>query len=167
MISNHTRWYAEHDQQPPAKPGYKWLPKWTTNLERGHYVENWIPVKVDKAPRLNFKPGTYVNFKTDFGVQLYEIKYCYRTAANPHEWLFCMYERKNLSIPKQTQVQAAISGLGVGDGIKTVVSEIFLDSSDANQYFADIYRDADLRIATNKEMLNKATVVSSGALVNA
>lgn len=162
MIQNDTRYYAERGIEPPAVPGHKWLPKWGTSLERGNRIEAYIQVKIDKPPKLRYRPGQYVMYKN----QLYEIRYCFRTATDPGEWCFVLFERKSAVEKPMPEIQAIqVTKLGAGSQIKLVVSELFKSEMDAHEYFSDIYRDASSILLMNKSMVQHAKVVSSGPLI--
>lgn len=170
MILNDTRYYAERGIEPPAVPGFKWLPKWGTSLDRGNRIEAYIQVRIDKAPKLNYRPGQYLQYRSpkEARPNLYEIRYCYRVASDPHEWHFVLFERKSLVEQPVSEVQdIVVNDLGAGSQIKLVIPELFKDSSDVSAYFSDLYRDANSVLATNKDLIQRGKVISSGPVVTA
>lgn len=92
--------------------------------------------------------------------QLFEILYAYRLKNDPHTWIFCLEERTDLEGKRDT-LSALIERLGAGKHTPRVVYELFADSYDAMQFFADIPAYSDRIHKKNKDML-KLRVLSSG-----
>lgn len=110
-----------------------------------------------KPPKLRFQPGTHIELEG----QLYLIMYAYRTQENPHEWCFCLEERIAVDQALDEIGQIA-EAMRLGSTTPRVVYEVFRNDIDAHRYFADIPRNGDSILATNKRML-KGKVIEDGA----
>jgi hypothetical protein len=115
-----------------------------------------------KPPKLRFQPGMFVQLDG----QLYEILYAYRVRANSQEWQYCLEERRGLSSAPRDAIGAALVALGCGERTPRIVYEVFRDGYDAMQFFADIPADADRMHASNKTLLQRGKVVSSGEVLS-
>lgn len=149
------------DKRPPKYMGSRFYtaraPSQTT-LEGPRSPGNKVRMaRATKPPPLRFKPGSYVKFRGF----LYEIMYVYRVAAEPHEWMYELEERKDL-YGKQDALATCLSALGAGSTTPRICYEIFHDHGDARQFFSDIPCNADRAIGSNKQMMAEAERVSSG-----
>ena len=113
-----------------------------------------------KPPKLRFQPGSFARLDG----QLYEIMYAFRIETNPHEWYYALEERFSLtSTPDLTA--KALAALGAGATTPRVTYDLFKSSYDAHIFFFDIPINADRITVSNKEMIRRATVVSSGEVL--
>lgn len=115
-----------------------------------------------KPPKLRFEPGNYVQYKDG----LYEIICAFRTANDPHEWLFWCEPRESLEPAEPASpIGALAEALGAGQSTPMVVKEIFRDSYQALTFFADIPASGDWVALTNKGLIQSGRLVSSGAVL--
>lgn len=130
-----------------------------------HRPEKQITViPAGKPPKLRFHPGEFLRFEEE----LYEIIYAYRMAEKPHEWLFCLEERKSLrSVEPDDHLGRALVGMGLGESTPRLIYDIFRNSLDVLEYFGDIPSHGHRRILSTKDLLQKkAKVVSSGEIID-
>lgn len=129
---------------------------------KGHEQRGFISVlPAGKPPKLRFRPGTIIRI----GSQHYQIVYAYRLQDSPHEWHFCCELRDGVEAPKLDEVMRVVTALGAGTDTPRVVREIFRDGYDVMNFFSDIPMNHDHVTFTNQELLNQATVVSSGEVL--
>lgn len=114
-----------------------------------------------KPPKLRFQPGMFVQLDG----QLYEILYVYRTRSAPQEWIYCLEEREQLSSAPRDAIGALVAAMGCGSRTPRIVYELFTDGYDAMVYFADIPANADRTSVSNKTLLQRGRVVSSGEVL--
>lgn len=127
--------------------------------QRGHmFVQSG-----GKAPKRRFSPGQFIWVEN----QLWEIVYAYRVADNPSEWLYCLEERQELRTTQPgDKFGQALVAVGAGSQTPRVIYELFRSGMDAYTYFADIPRNADSKVFSNKMLLQgKAEVRSSGEIL--
>lgn len=118
-------------------------------------------IKGTKPPPLRFKIGSYVRH----GGYLYEIIYAYRVASRPHDWIYCLEVRKNLSGDVDAIGRIA-NAIGCGASTPRIVYDLFQTEYEANTYFHDIPSNGDRTLLSNKEMMKEAELVSSGQIVS-
>lgn len=133
----------------------------TTLLHGPQARGNMYVSKPGKPPRLRFQPGAFVRYKGE----LHEVLYAYRVEGNPHEWIYCLAERKSLTPPNRDLITKVVLALGAGQSTPRIVYEIFPDSYKAHQFFIDIPSEGDTVDVTNKNMMKDAVLVSSGEVV--
>ena len=122
----------------------------------------WV-YKGGKAPKRRFEPGQYIEFEG----QQYEIKYCYRLVDNPHEWIWMLEERSGLrELDPDDEIGQMVRDLGCGQHTPRISYHLFRDFSDAFQFFSDIPRNGDGRAVTNRDMIAKAKLISSGEIID-
>ena len=118
-----------------------------------------------KPPKLRFQIGTYLRYQGS----LHEIIYAYRVQDTPHEWMYCLEERENLSPGEMQRGASPLHGLvvamGAGATTPRIVYELFRSHQDASTFFWDIPSAGDQSIVPNKKLIQHATVVSSGSIV--
>lgn len=110
-----------------------------------------------KPPKLRFPPRTRLELE---GIE-YTVVYCYRLAAEPHEWYYSLEEWK----PERANDAIAIYArmMGCGDTTPRVVPDtLFRSSSDAMTYFFDIPRNGDGLLISNKKLLQRGVKVLPG-----
>jgi hypothetical protein len=113
-----------------------------------------------KPPKLRFHPGTFVQYQG----YIYEIVFCFRIEEEPNVWNFQLEERRDLSGKPRDHIDAFLRGLGCGINTKRIVYEMFRDGSDVHNYFRDIPCGGNQICVTNKDMIQHAEVLSSGAV---
>lgn len=113
-----------------------------------------------KPPKLRFRPGQYV----EFDGQLYEVMYAYRLKENPHEWIFCLEERKDLS-GSMDEIGQIAESLGCGSLTPKIVYDLFHSWAQAAEFFFDIPANGDRANVTNKSLLQRGRLISSGAIL--
>ena len=129
---------------------------------RGPEARGRMAVQTSKPPKLRWQPGSMVRVEK----QLYEIMYCFRVKSDPHEWFFCLEERKSVLQPSTPDlIQQVAEAFGCGKDTPRIVYDMFKDSWEANSYFSDIPANADRWVVSNKTLMSKATLVSSGEIV--
>ncbi len=115
-----------------------------------------------KAPRLRFQPGSFIRY----GGKLWEIMFAYRLATNPAEWLYCCEQRQELVSGEPSSVFPGLTeALGAGATTPLVVREIFHDTMQMHEFFADIPTGRDRVAFTNKQLMQGAQLVSSGEVL--
>lgn len=120
--------------------------------------------RTSKPPKLRFQIGAFVQYKG----QLYEIMFAYRLRDDPHEWLYELEERKNLTPNdlQQDPIHRLALGLGAGKTTPRVVYELFRSQQDAITFFWDVPSAGDRMAVRNKNLLQHGTIVSSGAILD-
>jgi len=127
--------------------------------------EQWGHVMVKSAgkpPKLRFHPGSFIKFQNN----LYEILYAFRTVDDPHEWIYCLAERTELSSSPKDMISQIAVAIGAGDTTPRIVYELFKSSYDATRFFGDIVSGGDTVLVTNKRLLQNGNVISSGEIVS-
>lgn len=114
-----------------------------------------------KPPKLRFRPGQYIEYQG----RLHELMFAYRLRDDPHEWIYALEEREDLSDQKDVIGQIA-RHIGCGESTPRIVYDIFLNSVDANTFFFDIPADGDRIHVRNRSMMKKAKIISSGAVLS-
>lgn len=117
-----------------------------------------------KAPKRRFSPGQFIWVEN----QLWEIVYAYRVTCNPSEWLYCLEMRQELkSARPNDKFGQVLATLGAGSKTPRVADVLFQSDSQAYTFFADIPRNADSKVFSNKMLLQKkAEVRSSGEVLD-
>lgn len=117
-----------------------------------------------KAPKVRFKTGQFVKR----GDEIWEVIYAYRLKTNPHEWIYCLEERKQIgkSLSDDDKLGHMFNALGCGEGTPRIVFDIFKSSMDAHRFFADIPANGDREDVPNKKMLNEFKIISSGEILD-
>lgn len=114
-----------------------------------------------KPPKLRFRPGQFIEYKG----QLHELMFAYRVKDDPHEWIFCLEERRDLSGRKDL-IGIVAEALGCGDETPRILYDLLRDSYDAFRYFEDIPANGDRTHVRNKDLLQKGKVISSGEILS-
>lgn len=117
-------------------------------------------IKGGKPPKLRFRPGQYIQYKG----QLYELMFAYRLKEDPHEWIYCLEERRSLSGRPKDTIAAVSASLGCGDGTPRIVYDIFHDGYQVFEFFIDIPGNGDRNNVRNKDLLQHGEVISSGTV---
>jgi len=114
-----------------------------------------------KPPKLRYRPGQFIEVEN----QLFEIIFAYRLVSEPFEWIFCLEERKSFrSIEPGDKIGEIAEAMGCGAETPRIVYEMFRDSMDAHQYFWDIPANGNRQDFTNKNLIQKGKLVSSGEI---
>ena len=122
-----------------------------------------------KPPRIRFQPGCFVRYEN----KLYEVIYCFRVEANPQEWLYSCEERSTITRPyghynvvnlENPDMMDILAFAGAGQLTPRIVREIFKNESEAWSYFCDIPIMRDRRTLSNKKLVQKGELISSGEI---
>lgn len=139
----------------------------TINMPRGMTLDGFrnrgkINVAAPgKPPKLRYRPGQFIQAEN----QLWEIVFAYRLVNEPFEWIFCLEERKSFrSVEPGDRIGELAAAMGCGAETPRIVYEMFRDSMDAHQFFGDIPSNGNRKDFTNKNLIQKGKVVSSGEI---